>query len=109
LEQAVQAQEVVDLDDTAARCDLLLALSEALGPAGEPLRAAEEVAPEALALAERLGDRARAFRACRGALDAYRRYGGSTAFGRPAYQRWAATIGQHALPGTAEEVRACAY
>ena len=57
LEQALQAQEVLDPDDDAKRCDLLLALGEALGPAGEPLRAAEDVAPQALELAERLDDR----------------------------------------------------
>jgi hypothetical protein len=109
LEQALQAQEVRDPDDAATRCDLLLALSDALGPAGEPLRAAEEVAPEAVALADGLQDRARAFRACRGALAAYRRYGGTSVLSRPAYQHWAETIGQYAARGTAEEAQAYAF
>ena len=39
LEQALEVQEVLDPDDKAKRCDLLLALGEALLPAGEPLRA----------------------------------------------------------------------
>src|SRR5206468_2136798 len=39
LEQALQAQEVLDPDDAATRCDLLLELAEALGPGGGPLRA----------------------------------------------------------------------
>ena len=62
LEQALEVQEVLDPDDKAKRCDLLLALGEALLPAGEPTRAVDEVAPEALELAEALGDRRRASR-----------------------------------------------
>jgi tetratricopeptide (TPR) repeat protein len=109
LEQAVQAQDVLDPDDVTTRCDLLLALCEALGPAGNPLRAAEEVAPEALALATGLGDSTRAFRACRGALAAYRRYGGTTVSYQPSYQGWADTIRKYATTGTAEEAQACMY
>ena len=55
LDQALKVQEVLDPDDGAKRCDLLLALGEALMPAGEPLQAAEVIAEEALALGEALG------------------------------------------------------
>ena len=48
LEQAVNVQEVFDPDDKTRRCDLLLALGEALMPGGDPTRAAESVVPEAL-------------------------------------------------------------
>jgi predicted ATPase len=64
LEQALAVQEVLDPDDTGKRCDLLLALGEALKSNGETLRTVESVAPAALALAETLKDRRRASRAC---------------------------------------------
>ena len=48
-------QEILDPDDKANRCDLLLDLGEVLPATGEPLRSAREVAPDALRLAESLG------------------------------------------------------
>src|SRR3989337_3047406 len=54
LERALAVQEVLDPDDNAKRCDLLLALGEALMPAGEPQRVCEELAEEAFNLAETL-------------------------------------------------------
>jgi predicted ATPase/DNA-binding CsgD family transcriptional regulator len=69
LERALVVQELADPDDIARRCDLLLALSEALFPAGETDRVIDQTAPEALQLADRLGDPRRAFRACRLALE----------------------------------------
>src|SRR5207248_620619 len=64
LEQALQVQEEYEPGDKLLRCDLLLELGEALLLAAEPLRVAEQVAPLALALAEDLGDGARAAQAC---------------------------------------------
>src|SRR3989442_11732369 len=64
LDGALKAQEVLDPDDRVRRCDLLLALGEALLPAGEAKRALDSAAPQALELAEALGDRQRASRAC---------------------------------------------
>jgi predicted ATPase len=78
LQQALQVQEVLDPDDKARRCDLLLSLGEALMPAGEPRRVMDAVAPEAFTLAEAVYDRARASRACRIAFDAIIRYGSGT-------------------------------
>jgi DNA-binding CsgD family transcriptional regulator len=69
LERALAVQELVDADDAAKRLDLLLALGAVLLPSGETERVIDHVAPEALALAEGLGDRREAFRACRLALD----------------------------------------
>ena len=77
LEQALNVQEVLDPDDKTKRCDLLLALGEALSPIGESQRVFESLAPEALALAESLDDQERASRTCQMALDALRRYGSS--------------------------------
>ena len=78
LERALQVQDLVDPDDAATRCDLLLALGEALGPTGDTEKVIRFVAPEALALAERLADRRRAFRACRLAVDSFQAQGAST-------------------------------
>jgi predicted ATPase len=61
LERALVVQDLVDPDDGAKRCDLLLSLGEALFPAGELERVLRYVAPEAFSLAEGIGDRGRAF------------------------------------------------
>jgi predicted ATPase len=69
LEHALVLQDLADTDDRARRCDLLLALGEALFPAGETERVIAEIAPDALALAEGLGDRGRAFHTCHLAVE----------------------------------------
>jgi tetratricopeptide (TPR) repeat protein len=69
LEQALRAQEILDPDDMAKRCDLYLALGDALLPSGDPLRAMEFGAKNALEAAEALGDERRAWEACRIGLD----------------------------------------
>jgi hypothetical protein len=61
LERALAVQDLVDPDDPVIRLDLLLALSEALFHAGENERVIAHLAPDALVLAEGLGDRSRAF------------------------------------------------
>ena len=106
LEQALAVQEVLDPDDAAKRCDLLLALGEALIPAGEPQRAAESVAPQALALAEALGDRSRASLACREAMEGLFHYAGGGIEGTSAYRQWAELAGRYAREGTAERAYA---
>src|SRR5262249_8981867 len=70
LEQGLEVKEVRDPDDTVRRCDLLVALADALLPAGEPQRVIESVAPEVFSLAEGMGDRLRAARAAQRALTA---------------------------------------
>lgn len=104
LEQALEVQEVLDPDDRTKRCDLLLALGDALGPAGESLRAAEDVAPEAFAVAEALNDHRRAFRASLLATMTLRRYGSFTIFGTPAFREWAERADRYAEPETVERV-----
>ena len=64
LEQAIKVQEVLDPEDKAKRCDLLLALGDALILAGEHQRIIETEASEALSLAEAIADNRRASRAC---------------------------------------------
>ena len=104
LEQALAVQEVLDPDDKAKRCDLLLALGEALLPAGEPLRAAEGVCEEAFRIAEREGDGAAAAWACRLATDAVNGFGANTATGSALGRRWVARYDGCAKPGTADRV-----
>ena len=70
LEQAVRAQEVLNLDDKAKRCDLLLAYGEAMTYSGYSRVTLEKIAPEALRAAEALGDRTRASLACQVAFGA---------------------------------------
>ncbi len=64
LEQALKVQEVLDPEDKAKRCDLLLALGDALILAGEHQRVIDTEAPQALSLAEAIADNTRASRAC---------------------------------------------
>jgi len=106
LEQALKVQEVLDPDDAGGRCELLLALGEALLPAGEPQRAAEEVAPLALELAEGLQDGARASRSCQLALAGFTRFGGATLERSPEFGRWAAAAEQYAEAGSLEQIHA---
>lgn len=105
LEQALKAQAIVDPNDQAKRCDQLLALGRALGPAGDAKRVAEAVAPEALGFAEGLGDRERASDCCQMALEALYRYGGNAITRSPLWQQWAERASSYAAPGTADRVR----
>jgi DNA-binding CsgD family transcriptional regulator len=106
LERAVVVLELADPDDIAKRCDLLLALSEALFSAGETERVIRLTAPEALQLAERLGDPRRAFRACRLGLDSLYARGGATSVGQPEYVQWAERLQRYAEPDSIERVHA---
>ena len=106
LERALAIHEVLDTDDRAKRCDLLLSLGEALMPAGDAARAEEHAAEAAFTLAEALGDQARASHACRIALEALRRYGGAGSIAQPEHERWAERATRYALPGTLDAVYA---
>jgi DNA-binding CsgD family transcriptional regulator len=103
LDRACVVQDLVDPDDLAKRCDLLLALGEALFPDGENERVIARVAPEAFALAERLGDRSRAFRACHLAVDCL---GVAFNAAQPEYLTWAERAGRYADPDNIERVYA---
>jgi DNA-binding CsgD family transcriptional regulator len=105
LEGTLVVQELADPDDIAKRCDLLLALSEALFPAGETERVIMQTAPEALQLAERLGDPRRAFKACRLALDSLDARGAAWAsVGGPEWREWAERARRYAEPDSIERV-----
>ena len=106
LDRCLEVQEVINPDDKARRCDLLLALGHALMPAGELQRTHETLAPEALALAEAMDDGARASRACQMALTAVDRYGAVAARSTQEYRQWAERADRYAAQGTMGRVRA---
>jgi tetratricopeptide (TPR) repeat protein len=100
LDQAVEIQAVHDPDDRIRRCDLLLALGQALLPAGEPERALERIAPEAFALAEATGSRGRAARAARLAIEAVGRRDTMGPSWGSALPAWAERADRYAEPNT---------
>jgi tetratricopeptide (TPR) repeat protein len=105
-EQGLRVQEVLDPNDDLALCDLWLALGEALMPAGEPMRAAETIAPEAFRLAETLRDAERASLACQMALRGMLRYGTPAMRSTPEWRTWAGRADRFATPGTISRVHA---
>jgi DNA-binding CsgD family transcriptional regulator len=106
LERALVVQDLVDPDDRCKRCDLLLGLAETLFPAGETDRVITQVAPEAVALAEALGDRVRAFRACRLAVACLYAQGAGIYAAQPAYLTWAERAAEYAEPASIERCHA---
>jgi len=104
LERCLQVQEVLDPDGRAKRCDLLLALGEALAIAGEPQRVFETLAPEALTLAEGLDDQGRASQTCQMAIEALQRYGHLAIRRTPQYRQWVERADRYAAPGTVHRV-----
>jgi DNA-binding CsgD family transcriptional regulator len=106
LERALDILEAIEPEAEERQFELLLELGEALIPARQPRRATEEIAPRALALAERLGDARRASRASQLALEGLTRYGGSAVEKSPMFREWADRADRYALPGTTERVHA---
>jgi tetratricopeptide (TPR) repeat protein len=104
LDQVLEAQAVVDPGDRAKRCDLLLTLASALGPAGAPKRVADVVAPEALEIARQIDDRQRASQCCQMALEGMDRYGGPPITRSPTWREWAERASHYAAPGTNQQV-----
>jgi tetratricopeptide (TPR) repeat protein len=105
LEQALKVQEVLDPEDKAKQCDLLLALGYALLLAGEHRRVVNTEAPQALSLAEAIADNTRASRVC---LLAARGLGGDAlnAYASPEGAQWAARADRYAKPNTIERALA---
>jgi tetratricopeptide (TPR) repeat protein len=105
LEQALKVQEVLDPEDKAKRCDLLLALGDALLLAGEHQRIIDTEAPQALSQAEAIPDNTRASRACLLAMRGLVVYG-TTLITSPEAAQWAAQADQYAGPDTIERALA---
>jgi len=107
LDQALAVQEVLDPNDQAMRCDLLLELGDALVSLGETDRPAHQLAPDALRLAESLGDRRRASAVCR-LME--RVYGSMTAIAETDVgENWAELADKYADEGTVDRVHADAF
>jgi len=104
LEQALKVQEVLDPEDKAKQCDLLLLMAEALLPGEEHRQVVDDVAPRAFALAEEMGDNIRASRACLRALDGLHRSGCVNAFSDPAIPVWAERADQFAPAQSVDRV-----
>src|SRR5579859_353918 len=103
-EGVLQALELVPAEQ-ARRCDFLLALGWTLMPPGETQRVIESVAPEALAIAEGIGDASRAAAACRLAMEAFHRAGARMQTLTPRWQRWAEAYERYARAGSIDRVR----
>ena len=101
LEQALKVQEVLDSEDKARKCDLLIALGDALLFTGGNERVVSTEAPQALALAEAIGDNKRASRACLLAMRGLVVYG-TVLMGSPEAVRWATQADRYAEPDTIE-------
>jgi tetratricopeptide (TPR) repeat protein len=108
LEQALKLQEVLDPQDREKRCDLLLALGEALQDSGQPRRVLDVELPQAFALAEAIGDSIKASRACQVACQALLGLGPITpsVWTSPEAVQWAERADRCAAPDTVERVRA---
>jgi tetratricopeptide (TPR) repeat protein len=99
LAQALEVQEVLDFEDKAKRCDLLLALGDALLLAGEHQHVIAMAAPQALSLAEAIADNTRASRACLLAMNGLGVYG-TNLMTSPEAAQWAARADRYAEPET---------
>ncbi|HEY32808.1 MAG TPA: AAA family ATPase [Dehalococcoidia bacterium] len=102
LEQTLKVQEILDPEDKAKRCDLLLTLGNALIWAGQPRRVVDETAPLALTLAEDIGDNNRASKVCLLAGRALIYYGSGPALGSPEFALWSEKADYYAQPDTIE-------
>ncbi|MBA7605719.1 Serine/threonine-protein kinase PknD [subsurface metagenome] len=102
LEQALKVQIVLAPEDRGRYCDLLLGLCHVLSIGGEPRRALDKELPEAFALAEELGDRARASRACTIAILCLNASGGldMVVWGSPEAALWVERADRYAEPET---------
>ncbi|UCB42982.1 MAG: AAA family ATPase [Dehalococcoidales bacterium] len=109
LEQALKVQKTIAPDDKAKRCDLLLALGDARDYAGEYRHVLDEEAPQALLLAEAVGDHQRAVRVGRLAMTSLTHYGAGPAAQTPEGIRWTDIVDRYAAPGTIERVWADIY
>jgi serine/threonine protein kinase/tetratricopeptide (TPR) repeat protein/ribosomal protein L40E len=101
LEQALKVQEVLNPEDKVRRCDLLLAVGEALLLAGEHQRVVNTEALQALSLAEATADNRLASLACMLAMKGLTVYG-PILMTSPEASQWAARADRYAEPETVE-------
>jgi tetratricopeptide (TPR) repeat protein/archaellum biogenesis ATPase FlaH len=109
LEQALKVQEILDPEDKGRRCDLLLALSDALLLATEFKRVLDVEAPAAFSLAEGIGDGIRAVRACMAALYANMYERTIQYLANAEVGPWVERADRYAMPDTNERALADTY
>ncbi|UCB43892.1 MAG: protein kinase [Dehalococcoidales bacterium] len=104
LEQALKVQEVLDSEDKAKQCELLLTLSYTLIYAAESRRALDAELRETFSLAEAIGDENFASQACNLALSALTFWGYATpgVFRSEESIEWANRADHYAREGTKE-------
>ena len=103
-EGVLQALELTSAEE-ARRCDFLLSLGWTLMPTGKTQRVIDSVAPEAMAIAEGMGDAARAAAACRLATEAFHRAGARMLTLTDQWRRWAEAYERYAGEETIDRVR----
>jgi tetratricopeptide (TPR) repeat protein/archaellum biogenesis ATPase FlaH len=101
LEQALKVQEALDSEDKAKKCDLLLALGDALILTGDHQRVVSTEAPRAFSLAEAIADNTRASQACLLAMKALVIYG-TGLMTSPEAAQWVARADRYAEPDTVD-------
>ena len=101
LEQALKVQEVLDPEDKVRKCDLLLALGDALLLAGETRRVIDMEALQAFSLAEAISDNVRASRASLLAIQGLAVHG-TALMTSPEAAQWGTRADRHAGPETLE-------
>jgi len=100
LAQALEVQEVLDPEDKAKRCDLLLTLGDASILAGASQRTIDSEASEVLSLAEAIADNTRASRACLLAMNGL--LVSAMMMVSPQVEVWAPRADRYAQPETIE-------
>jgi tetratricopeptide (TPR) repeat protein len=106
MEQALKVQKVLDPDDKAKVCDLLTVLGEYLNLGGQPHRAFSSELEEAFSLAEAIGDKDRAARACSLAINSLLWHGGGGpgSWITPEAAQWVERGDRYAEPDTPARV-----
>ncbi len=105
LEQALKVQRVLDPDDKPKLCDLLLALGDNVSMAGDMQRAFSVELEEAFSIAEAIGDKGRAVRACSLAMPSIALNGLAVAsWGTPEAAKWVERADRYAEPDTPARV-----
>jgi predicted ATPase len=103
LERAVEVQKVFNPNDKGKQCNLLLDLCDALILATEYRRVLDVETPAAFALAENMGDRSLAARACIKTIYAIACSDSPQVItSGPQFVEWSERADRYALPGTPE-------
>jgi tetratricopeptide (TPR) repeat protein len=102
-EQAIKVQDVLNLEDKAKRCELLLTLGETLTLAGDDRRVVDQIAPEAFSITEGISDNKKLSRASVLACKAFIRLG-TTLMASPKAALWAERANQFAAHNSVERI-----